>query len=157
VKKRRVGFSTIRDLELGRLSEGEKHLAEFVIAVQHGGRIPSRTFRFLKAALQQILAGEEPTTALKLNKKRGRRDVPASVCDQVAREVWAEKFYGANYDEAVEVVAKRHGLTRNTVASYYAKSKRTGGVPPQVRSSRQLYPVNPIERQKYLEGRLKNP
>lgn len=155
----RRALTTLRDLEQGNLSPGEKHLAEFLRSVQGGFRIPSGTIAFLKRATQRLFAGETPAEAFDLNRKRGARGVPASVYDQVGREIWAERYYGATYDEAVEVIASRHRLTRNTVTAYFAKSKRTGGVPAQTKCSKEhrLYPVNPIERQKYLEGRKKSP
>lgn len=154
-KHRRAAFETLRDLEQGNLSAGERHLAEVLRAVQEGYPIPSATTMFLKGAIRRLFAGEEPVKAFDLNKDRRTKGVPASVYDQVARAVWGERYYGATYDEAVLVVGKRYGLTRNTVTSYCSKSKRTGGVPPQKRSEQPLYPVNPIERQEYLVGRLK--
>jgi hypothetical protein len=155
--RRRSGLETLRDLEQGNLSPGEKHLAEFLRSVQGGYRISSGTIKFLKLAIQRLFAGEPPAKAFKLNSKRGARGVPAAVSDQVAREIWAERRIGATYDEAVVVVASRHRLSRNTVKAYYSKSKQTGGVPPPAQSQWLLYPVNPIERQKFLEGRKKSP
>ena len=149
------GFTTLRDLEQGNLSVGERHLAEILRSLQEGSPISVPTIAFLKGAIRRLFAGEEPVKAFDLNKDRRTRGVPASVYDQVARAVWGERYYGATYDEAVLVVGKRYGLTRNTVTSYCSKSKRTGGVPPQKRSEQPLYPVNPIERQEYLVGRLK--
>lgn len=155
-RARRHRFSTFRDLEQGNLSPGEKHLATFLRSVQGGYPIPSATMKFLKGAIQRLFAGDKPAKAFDLNTKRGARGVPASVYDQIAREVYFERMAGATYEEGVEVVASRRGLSRNTVTDYYSRSKASEGVPEEVVPlARPHYPDDPVERVKFLGVRKK--
>ena len=155
---RRRALMTLRDLEQAALSVGERHLAETLRALQEGDPIPAATTDFLKGAIRRFFSGEDAAKAFDLNSKPGARGVPASVSDQVAREVWGEQYYGANYEEAVLIVATRHGLARNTVTSYYKRSKRCGGVPERKRLERPLCPprTDPVNRQHYLDARAAN-
>lgn len=157
-KKARRPLVTLRDLEQANLSVGEGHLAETLRALQEGYPIPAATTTFLKGAIRRLFAGDDPAKAFGLNSKQGARGIPASVFDQVAREVWGEQYYGANYEEAVWIVATRRGLARNTVTSFCQRSKRTGGIPEQKRSDRPLCPpaTDPMVRQQYLEARAAN-